>query len=121
VTKLEIFGYSTLAIVLVIIAILIYLYINRFEVEEIIKENEYESESEKAIYPKNDEFDWEVYASELKFDDEKFLGYYFWKNDLSAKTRILEIKKVYSENPNIILFIKSYLTNKADQSHFKAF
>ena len=105
-TKLEIFGYSTLGIVLVIIAILIYLYINRFEVEERVKEFEYEDEelAEEAIYEKNDEFDWEVYESELKFNDEKFLGYDFWKNKLSAETRILEIKKTYSEDPNIIFF-----------------
>lgn len=84
---------------------LIYFYNvrHKYEVKEELDDFVVEKKpGEKALYESNDNFNWDVYESDLSFNHEKFFGYDQWKTKDFAEKRIKFLKDSFIKNPTTL-------------------
>ncbi len=103
--KLDIFFLLVFVIGTIITMFLIYFYNvrHKYEVKEELDDFVVEKKpGEKALYESNDNFNWDVYESDLSFNHEKFFGYDQWKTKDFAEKRIKFLKDSFIKNPTTL-------------------
>ncbi|WP_457748571.1 hypothetical protein [Sulfurimonas sp.] len=97
-SKLELFFTGLFVVGTVVVMILIYFYNVRHKlvIESDIDDYEVETKpGEKAIVEADENFDWDLYESDLKHDYDKFVGYDIWKSRKSAEKRIAKLREEF--------------------------
>jgi hypothetical protein len=104
-SKLELFFTGLFIVGTVVVMILIYFYNVR---HKLVIENEiddYEVEKkpgEKVVASSDENFNWDMYESDLKYDYDSFVGYDIWKSKKSADARIKKLQDDFSSGTNVI-------------------
>lgn len=85
--------------------VLVYFYNTRHKYEARDELDEFvvaKKPKEKAIYSPNEDFNWNLYESDLSYDYDKFIGYTQWKNKEVAENRISKLRDEYKTDNSIL-------------------
>ncbi len=104
-SKLEMFFTGLFIIGTIVIMLLVYFYNVRHKlvIEDELDDYEVEKKpGEKAIAVADENFDWDLYESDLRHDYDKFIGYDIYKSKKSADERIEKLQRDFESGSSVL-------------------